>query len=114
MCGGIIESIFGGGSRRQAPQAAAPVAPPTPPPAPIPTQTAPITPPPTPTPTPITEDETKRKAKVTAKKVQKKTRAAGTSQLQTKKPATGGLKGINTPQGVNVGTGGGTTTKPTN
>ena len=109
MCGGIIESIFGGG-RRSAP-AAAPVAPPTPPPPPIQTQTAPITPPPTPTPTPVTEDETKRKAKVTAKKVQKKKRSAGTSQLQTKKPAEGGLKGINTPQGVN--TGAGTPTKTT-
>jgi hypothetical protein len=63
-----------------------------------------VAPPSTPTPSPVSEDETKRKAKVTAKKVQKKTRAQGTSQLATKKPAQGGLKGINTPQGVNTGT----------
>jgi hypothetical protein len=61
----------------------------------------------------MTEDETKRKAKVTAKKVQKKTRAAGTTQLQTKKPATGGVQGTGTPQGVNTGTGGGGTTPKT-
>ena len=60
-----------------------------------------------PTPAPISEDETKRKAKVTAKKVQKKTRAAGTTQLATKKPETGGLKGTGTQQGVNTGTGSG-------
>jgi hypothetical protein len=40
----------------------------------------------------------------------------GTSQLATTKPTTGGLQGINTPQGVNVsgsgGQGGGGTTKP--
>ena len=64
-----------------------------------------------PTPTPISEDETKKKAKVTAKKVAKKG-TKGTSQLATQKPATGGLQGINTPQGVNTSSGGGTTTKP--
>ena len=65
-----------------------------------------------PTPTPISEDETKKKAKVTAKKVAKKG-TKGTSQLATQKPATGGLQGINTPQGVNTSTGGGgTTPKP--
>jgi len=67
-----------------------------------------------PTPTPISEDETKKKAKVTAKKVAKKG-TKGTSQLATQKPATGGLQGINTPQGVNVSSGsqgGGGTTKP--
>ena len=58
----------------------------------------------TPTPTPVSEDESKRKAKVSAKKIQKKKRSAGTTQLATKKPATGGLKGINTPQGINTGT----------
>ena len=65
-----------------------------------------------PTPTPISEDETKKKAKVTAKKVAKKG-TKGTSQLATQKakPTTGGLQGINTPQGVNV-SGGGGTTKP--
>ena len=55
-----------------------------------------------------------RKAKVTAKKVAKKG-TKGTSQLATSKPTTGGLQGINTPQGVNVsggGQGGGGTTKP--
>jgi hypothetical protein len=66
-----------------------------------------------PTPSPISEDETKKKAKVTAKKVAKKG-TKGTSQLATTKPATGGLQGINTPQGVNTSSGGGgtTTTKP--
>ena len=103
MCGGIIESIFGGG-RRSASAAPAPVSPPTPPPPPVPTQTAPVEAPPTPTPSPVTEDESKRKAKVSAKKIQKKKRSAGTTQLATKKPATGGLQGINTPQGVNTGT----------
>ena len=73
-------------------------------------QRAPVDPPATPTPTPVTEDETKRKAKITAKKVQKKKRSAGTSQLQTKKPAEGGLSGINTPQGVNTGAAASTTT----
>ena len=78
---------------------------PTAPPAPQETTTAPIAGPATPTPAPYSEDETKRKAKITGKKVQKKKRSAGTSQLQTKtqKPATGGLQGINTPQGVNTG-----------
>ena len=56
-------------------------------------------------------DETKKKAKVTAKKVAKKG-TKGTSQLATTKPTTGGLQGINTPQGVNVSGGGGTTPKP--
>jgi hypothetical protein len=78
---------------------------PTAPPTPQETQTAPSPTPSTPTPSPYSEDETKRKAKITGKKVQKKKRSAGTSQLQTKKgkPATGGLQGINTPQGVNTG-----------
>ena len=50
--------------------------------------------------------------KVTAKKVAKKG-TKGTSQLATQKPATGGLQGINTPQGVNTSSGGGGgTTKP--
>ena len=92
MCGSIISSIFGGGNRN------------TPaPPTPAPVQKAPIEPPATPTPAPLQEDETKRKAKITSKKVQKKARSAGTTQLATKKPETGGLQGINTPQGVNTG-----------
>ena len=49
--------------------------------------------------------------RVTAKKVAKKG-TKGTSQLATTKPTTGGLQGINTPQGVNVSGGGGTTPKP--
>jgi hypothetical protein len=63
-----------------------------------------------PTPAPVSEDETKRKAKVTAKKVAKKG-TKGTSQLATaqQKPAQGGLQGINTGQGVNASTGGGST-----
>lgn len=101
MCGSLISSIFGGG--RSAPPPPPTPAPPTPPPPPQPTVTAPIAPPATPTPTPQ-QDETKRKAKVTAKKVQKKRTSAGTSQLQIKKPATGGVKGTETPQGVNTGT----------
>jgi len=103
MCGSIISSIFGGGGGRSAPAPPTP-APPTPPPAPAAVQRAPVEPPPTPTPAPVTEDETKRKAKVTAKKIQKKKRSAGTTQLATKKPAEGGLSGINTPQGINTGT----------
>ena len=101
MCGSLISSIFGGGNR-STPVPPTP-APPTPPPAPAPVQRAPIEPPATPTPSPISEDETKRKAKITSKKVQKKKRSAGTTQLATKKPAEGGLSGINTPQGVNTG-----------
>ena len=100
MCGSLISSIFGGNRSQPVPPTPAP---PTPPPAPQMVQRAPVDPPATPTPTPVTEDETKRKAKVTAKKVQKKRRSAGTSQLQTKKPAQGGLQGINTPQGINTG-----------
>ena len=42
-------------------------------------------------------------AKVTAKKVVAKQRAKGTSQLATKKPAAGGLRGVQTQQGVNTG-----------
>ena len=107
MCGSIISRIFGGGDRSApAPPIAAP---PTPPPAPQMVQRAPVEPPATPTPAPQ-EDETKRKAKITSKKVQKKKRSAGTTQLATKKPTEGGLSGINTPQGVNTGTGTGTTT----
>ena len=100
MCGSLINSIFGG-NRQPAPPPT-PVAP-TPPPPPAPTVTAPIEPPAAPTPAPQ-EDETKRKAKITSKKVQKKKRSAGTTQLATKKPTTGGLQGINTPQGINTGT----------
>ena len=100
MCGGLISNLFGGGNRQPTPPTPAP---PTPPPAPAPVQRAPIEPPATPTPSPISEDETKRKAKITSKKVQKKKRSAGTTQLATKKPETGGLSGINTPQGVNTG-----------
>ena len=108
MCGSFISRLFGGG-RDKTPD---PVvsAPPTPPPVAQAVQRAPVEPPQTPTPSPVTEDETKRKAKVTAKKIQKKKRSAGTSQLQTKKPAQGGLQGINTPQGVNTGA---ATTPPT-
>jgi len=57
-----------------------------------------------PTPAPVTDDETKRKAKVTSKKVQKKSKASGTSQLQTKKPDSGGVQTPTTGQGVNTGT----------
>jgi hypothetical protein len=79
--------------------------PPVAPPVPQAPQTAPTPTPAAPTPSPYSEDESKRKAKITGKKVQKKKRSAGTSQLQTKdKPTTGGLQGINTPQGVNTGT----------
>ena len=101
MCGSFINRIFGGGDRTPPPP---PVpAPPTPPPAPQPIQRTPVEAPATPTPSPYTEDETKRKAKVTSKKVQKKKRSAGTSQLQIKKPTTGGVKGTDTPQGINTG-----------
>jgi len=100
MCGGIISNLFGG---RPTPPPPPVPAPPTAPPAPQMIQRAPVEAPATPTPAPTSEDETKRKAKITSKKVQKKTRSAGTTQLATKKPATGGLSGINTPQGVNTG-----------
>ena len=102
MCGGIFSAIFGGG-RQKTPDPVV-TAPPTPPPVAQAIQRAPVEPPVTPTPTPVQEDETKLKAKVTAKRIKKKTRAQGTSQLQTKKPAQGGLSGINTPQGINTGT----------
>ena len=105
MCGSLISRIFGGGDK-SAPAPPTP-APPTAPPTPAPVQRAPVEPPAAPTPLPQ-EDETKRKAKITSKKVQKKKRSAGTTQLATKKPAEGGLSGINTPQGVNTGTGAGT------
>jgi hypothetical protein len=98
--GNTINQIFGGGDPDPTP---APIAP-TPPPVPTQTITDQVAPPPTPTPGPIEEDETKRKAKLTSKKVQKKKRSAGTTQLATKKPTTGGLQGINTPQGINTGT----------
>ena len=111
MCGSLISSIFGGNRSQPAPPPTP--APPTPPPAPQMVQRAPVEPPATPTPAPMQEDETKRKAKITSKKVQKKARSAGTSQLATKKPATGGLQGINTPQGTNTGTNAGTGTATT-
>ena len=107
MCVGPIANLFGGGRSTPAPPPTP--APPTTPPPPMPIQQAPTTMPEAPTPTPISEDETKRKAKVTSKKVQKKSGAQGTSQLATKKPTTGGLQGIKTPQGVNP-TGGGSGT----
>ena len=100
MCGSLISSIFGGNRSTPVPPTPAP---PTPPPAPQMVQRTPVEPPATPTPAPQ-EDETKRKAKITSKKVQKKKTSAGTTQLATKKPATGGLSGINTPQGINTGT----------
>ena len=113
MCGSLISSIFGGNRSQPTPPTPAP---PTPPPAPQMVQRAPIEPPATPTPAPQSEDETKRKAKITSKKVQKKARSAGTTQLATKKPTTGGLKGTGTPSGVSTGTGTsstGTTSKKT-
>ena len=102
MC---LPGLFGGRDRTPAPP---PVpAPPTTPPPPQPVQTAPTPMPEAPTPTPVSEDETKKKAKVKAKKVAKTAAKKGTTQLQTKKPKSGGLKGITTKQGVNTGTGGG-------
>ena len=102
MC---IGGLFGGG--RRAPEPPPTPAPTTTPPPPIPVQTAPTPLPEAPTPAPIQEDETKKKAKVKAKKVAKTAAKKGTTQLQTKKPKSGGLKGITTKQGVNTGTGGG-------
>tara|TARA_R100001509_G_scaffold60045_3_gene33171 strand:+ start:3410 stop:3751 length:342 start_codon:yes stop_codon:yes gene_type:complete len=105
MCVGPIANLFGGG--RSTPAAPPTPAPPTTPPPPMPIQQAPTPLPDAPTPVPISEDETKRKAKVTAKKVAKKGRGqAGTSRLATKKPATGGLRGIQTGQGTNTGSSG--------
>ena len=60
------------------------------------------------TPAPVQEDQTKKKAKVKAKKVSSEAAKKGTTQLATKKPASGGLKGITTKQGANTGGGGGT------
>ena len=60
-----------------------------------------------PTPTPVQEDQTKKKAKVKAKRVAKQAARRGTGQLATKKPQSGGLKGITTKQGVSTGGGGG-------
>ena len=102
MC---LPGLFGGRDRTPAPP---PVpAPPTTPPPPQPVQTAPTPMPEAPTPTPVSEDETKRKGMVTAKKVAKKAAKQGTTQLATKKPKTGGLQGITTPQGTNTASGGG-------
>ena len=79
------------------------------PPPPQPIQQAPTPMPEAPTPAPVEEDQTKKKAKIKAKKVGKKTTKLGTTQLATKKPKRGGLKGIGTGQGVYVaGSGGGT------
>ena len=55
------------------------------------------------------EVDTKKAAKIRPKKRKLKTRAKGTAQLQTPRPKVG-LAGINTGQGVNIGTG--TTKKP--
>ena len=94
---------FGGGGNRYQPKASPqPVASTAPPPV-VETITPPTPMPETPTPRPVSEDETKRKAKVTARKVVAKQRAKGTTQLATKKPATGGLRGVQTQQGVNTG-----------
>ena len=94
---------FGGGGNRYQPKTSPqPVASTAPPPV-VETITPPTPMPETPTPRPVSEDETKRKAKVTAKKVVAKQRARGTTQLATKKPATGGLRGVQTQQGVNTG-----------
>ena len=102
MC---VGGLFGGNRSQPAPP---PVpAPPTTPPPPQPVQTAPTPMPEAPTPAPV-EDETKKKAKVKAKRVAKTAARQGTTQLATKKPKTGGLKGINTPQGTNTASGGGT------
>ena len=102
MC---LPALFGG--RRNDPPPAPPVpAPPSTPPPPQPVQTAPTPMPEAPTPAPV-EDETKIKAKVKAKRVAKKAAKAGTTQLATKKPKTGGLQGITTPQGTNTASGGG-------
>ena len=103
MCGQAINNLFGG--NRSTPPPPPVPAPPTPPPAPQQVQRVPDPAPATPTPAPQ-EDQSKRKAKITSKKVQKKKRSAGTTQLATKKanPKTGGLSGINTPQGINTGT----------
>ena len=111
MCGQAISNLFGGGRSSSPPPAPPTPAPPAAPPAPQPIQTAPTPIPETPTPKPQETEGSKKKAKITAKKInKKKTRAQGTSQLQTKKPAQGGLSGINTPQGVNTGAGQATTT----
>ena len=94
---------FGGGGNRYQPKASPqPVASTAPPPV-VETITPPTPMPETPTPRPVSEDETKRKAKVTARKVVAKHRAKGTTQLATKKPAAGGLRGVQTQQGVNTG-----------
>tara|TARA_X000000368_G_scaffold26800_1_gene20233 strand:- start:12654 stop:12980 length:327 start_codon:yes stop_codon:yes gene_type:complete len=102
MC---VPGLFGGG--RSAPPAPPTPAPPTTPPAPMPIQQAPTPIPEAPTPAPVSEDETKRKAKVKAKKVAKKGQGqTGTTSLQTRKPESGGLSGITTPQGTNTSGGG--------
>ena len=103
MCGSIISGLFGGGRASSPPPPPPTPAPPAAPPAPQAIQTAPTPLPETPTPKPQETEGTKKKAKITAKKLNKKKTSAGTTQLQTKKPAQGGLQGINTPQGVNTG-----------
>ena len=105
MC---LPALFGG-SNRSTPAPPPVPAPPTTPPPPQVTQTAPTPAPETPTPSPISEDQTKKKAKVKAKRVSKEAAKKGTTQLATKKPKQGGLKGITTKQGVSTGGGGSTT-----
>jgi len=73
----------------------------------MPIQQAPTPMPEAATPAPIEEDQTKKKAKVKAKKISKEASKKGTTQLAVKKPASGGLKGITTKQGVSTGGGSG-------
>ena len=108
MCGSIISSIFGIKSP-EPPKSARPVAP-TPPPVAKPTIQAPTELPKLPDPGVQKQDDKNKKAEVTSKKIDKKARAKGTSQLQIKKPATGGIRGVTTGTGVNTGAGGGATT----
>ena len=105
MC---LGAIFGGRRNDPPPPPPVPVTPTTPPP-PQPVQTAPTPMPEAPTPAPVEEDQTKKKAKIKAKKVGKKASKLGTTQLATtKKPKSGGLKGIGTQQGPNTASSGGT------
>ena len=105
MCGSIISSLLGI-KNPEPPKQPRPVAP-TPPPVAKQTVTTPTDLPKPPDPGVLKKDDKNKKAEVTSKKIDKKARSKGTTQLATKKPATGGLRGVTTGTGVNTGAGGG-------
>ena len=85
---------------------------PTPAPPPEPVVQEPVDLPTTPTPGATDVDpDSQKPTKITGKKINKKARAAGTSQLAIKKPATGGAKGTGSAGGATGGVNTGGTPK---